>query len=245
MNLRFLFLHQNLLLLPLFRQNPYLSRQHRLRPRHLLLRILLPRYSNNNNPLCLKLQRNLRRHHKLPSRIIQYLPPSLSPYNPLKLRLLMLLLRLLHFSSLPSNRHLLIIIIIISNLKLCNINNNPINNFISNRHTFNTCLNRYNSLMLRTIRMPSLVSPLILIHRNKHNTQLHNKLCRVVPTRITSDRRKLCQIPLISIPLPLLPHNHKKVLMVRSVSWVLRDNTNQVPMPHSEVPTMDILKTSV
>ena len=241
MNLRVLPLHQNPL--PLFKQKPNLSRQYHLRLLHLLLQIPLHRYSSSNSPLRLKLQPSLKHHHKLPSRIIQYLPPSLSPYNPLKRRLLMLLLRPLRFSSLPNNRHLLIITLINNtNLKLRNNNSN----FINNPRTFNTCLSKYSSLMLLTIRMPSLVSPLILIHRNKRNTQLHNKLCRAVPTRITSDRRKLWRIHLIFILLPLLPHNHKKVLMVRSVSWVLRDNTNQVlTMVHSEVRTTDILKTSV
>ena len=244
MNLRLLFLHRNLLL-PLCKQKFNLSWQYRLQPQRLLLRILLPRYSNNNL-LHHKLQRNLQPPRKLPFRIIQYLLPSLSLYNPLKRRLLMLLLRLLHFSSLPSSRRLVLIALISNfNLKLHNIiSNNPSSHFI-NPHTSNTRLNKYSSLMLHSIRMLSLVSPLILTHRNKHNTPLHNKLCRV-PTRITSDRRKLYQIPLISIPLPLLPRNHKTVLMVRSVSWAIKGNTSQVPiMAHSEVPTMDMAKTSV
>ena len=237
MNPILLFLHPNLLLLPFFKQKFNLSRPCLPRPLLLRLRIPLPRYSNNNNPLRLKLQHNLKHHHRLPLRIIQYLPPCPSPYSLLKS---MLLLQLPRFSSLLSNRHLPIIILISNiNLRLHNsINNNP--------RTFNTCLNKYNSLMLRTIHMPSLVSPLILIQRNKHNTQLHNKLYRVVPTRITSDRRKLCQIRLTSIPPPLLPRNHKKVLMVHLVSWAVRGNTNQVPiMVHSQVPTMDIPKISV
>ena len=214
-----LFLLQNLLLLPLFNQKTNLSRQHHLWPRHLLHRTRLPRYSNNNNLLhLLQSRRQPRYHHKLPSNI-QCLLPSLSPYNPLNLRLLMLLLRLLHFSSLLSNRRSVTITIILINninLKLRNNSNNP-NSFINNPHILSTCRNKYNSLMLHSIRMPNLVSPLILIHRNKHN-QLHNKLCRVAPIRITSDRLKLCQIPLTSTPQPLLPHNHKTVLMVRSVS---------------------------
>ena len=148
-----LFLLQNLLL-PLFKQKPNLSRQHHLRPRHLLLRTRLPRYSNNNL-LHLRSRRKVQYHHKPPSHI-QYLPPSLSPYNPLNLRLLMLLLLLLHFSSLLSNRHLVTIILINHiNLKLRNISSNNPSNFINNLHILNTYHNKYNSLMLRSIRMPN------------------------------------------------------------------------------------------